>query len=247
MQAPHCFTRFISVALIALFGVAYAAPNDPSFKVENGVLEVGPDDKPLEALTPEDLAKTLPRVRAAIDNPNWEIRDAATRALLNLNDRQTIKLLAARYRTSSDYNAVRYLREYGGASIIPDVIPGIYDKTHKKLDLTGKPFITVTSSGLLLSVIERSDQFPAMTREWAKNLHSDFIVHGNFILPQILDQEKQWWENNKQAITTQQYASATWVPSAKLDLSYKEKLKRNPPPPPTPPMITGMQTSAGSQ
>jgi hypothetical protein len=249
MQAKHHFIKFIVVLLIPLCDAVYAVPSDSDLRVENGVLEVGPDHKSLDSMSAEARAKAIPRIRTLIDDPDSDTRDAATRELLKVDDNQTIQRLVAKYHVNSNIDAARYLGKYGNETTISYLIADVYDKSGKTMQLSEgwnwKEKSSMASSRLILSIIERSDQFPAATRTWAKALDSELVVHLDFILPQVLDQERQWWEHNKQAIAAKQYGSATWVPPGNVNFDYEKELRRNPPP--APPLSAGSQNSTGTQ
>lgn len=174
---------------------------------KNGRVTIGPERVDINSLPPNQKESALRSIRLDLDNPDFTHVGAAM-ALLGLHDSEGMAHLAAVYRSSSDPRAFDDIINYGDAAMIPYLIQDLSADSSVKVSIgTYVPPGSLRSYSriLLFKCIQNTKNFPPVTKNWIRDyygLDSD----------SQREEIKEWWQHNKEAITTAQYEKATWVP-----------------------------------
>ncbi|HWB60701.1 MAG TPA: hypothetical protein VG733_14495 [Chthoniobacteraceae bacterium] len=217
MPIASRLNKIVQILAILSSAVVFADPPSGYTIDDNGAVLVGPERKNYNSLSEKERTEFLSRIRLQLDDSDYRSRFQASQLLLILNDEESMGRMIDMYHAGTLPFAFENLRTNGREAIIPWLIPDIYKDHGGMVEIPGYASLEAKEAAacLVLSSIQNSQNLPAGSRSWAKELNLNYgsrEIDENQEIVLI----KEWWAHNKEAITARQYDKATWIPKLGL-------------------------------
>jgi hypothetical protein len=209
----------VLVWLLARAGVSAQEPvnyNDPNVLNVKIVQLFRSDGKDTSWITPALRPLVIARLKAMMSDEiangdSWA--PEAQRALLELNDEDTIQKLAQAFHAGNSV-AGGILEDFGREGAIKYVAEDISTGSPKWTgggDVLIAP-VRMQAAWMVSAEIANSPAFPKATRDWAKltGMRLRQVASPGSVSAQ--EEMKKWWDHNKDSVLNRQYAKATWLP-----------------------------------
>jgi len=213
----------LSILIFFVFLIGFASGQDQELKIQfQKAMEAHSEKRDLSWITSEQRKILIQQARNDLNSPIESVKTSAKDQLTTLDDEAMLQQLANESKAGNGLSEY-ILLNYGNEIALKYLTDAIYNGSSKASGEGDVMGISEMDAAVLgaFRIIIRSKSFPEETRKWAKKIEyrARTTMIGLGSDGSAVKSIRLWWEHNKEAVLSRQYAKATWLPSASEQVS----------------------------